>query len=148
MIILFVNNPEPKEKDWKTRFDEYLKPKVFCGKGYCTGLWNIQCDDLKHPDGRELCTISKVKSFIQQLIKEEKIKLVEEEEKIEEKYQIIAKWNGYSGRHKIRIEPLSYCCTVDGGEELWNYGLSLKECEKLLQDYSIREKIHIRPACG
>lgn len=48
---------------FEERFDEFVKPKTFCGGDHCSGLWNINCDDIGHNDGRKLVTANKAKEF-------------------------------------------------------------------------------------
>jgi hypothetical protein len=62
-----------------------LKPKVFCGGNRCSGFHNIECDDSKHPDGRELVDIRKVikvmSDFEQRIRKDEFKKTLKEHDK-------------------------------------------------------------------
>jgi hypothetical protein len=46
-------------------FEEFMKPKVFCGRDHCSGLFNLPCDDINHNDGRELVQKSKVLHFLE-----------------------------------------------------------------------------------
>lgn len=59
-----------KEQSFEERFEEYMKPKKFFGAGYCTQLWNIECDDPYHKDGREVVVKHKAKAFFKQELKE------------------------------------------------------------------------------
>lgn len=66
-------------------FINQLKPKVFCGGNRCSGFHNIECDDSKHPDGRELVDIRKVikvmSDFEQRIRKDEFKKTLKEHDK-------------------------------------------------------------------
>lgn len=73
-------------------FTNQLKPKVFCGGNRCSGFHNIECDDSRHPDGRELVDIRKVIIVISKVIdqtREETIKEIMKEELINKIKKII-----------------------------------------------------------
>lgn len=59
-------------------FINQLKPKVFCGGNRCSGFHNIECDDSRHPDGRELVDIRKVIMIIYKAIDQTKNETREE----------------------------------------------------------------------
>ena len=73
-----------EQKRIASEFDEFMKLKNFCGGDHCSGLWNLECDAVKHHEDCELITKLKAKQFIFDQIETHDKELVEKIEKKQE----------------------------------------------------------------
>lgn len=46
------------------RFDDFIRPRIYCGGDGCSGFWNLECDDINHNDGRILISRRKAEQFL------------------------------------------------------------------------------------